>query len=643
MRGLTLTLALGLTAAACGGDEGTTQDTAEATDTVADADADAGPVACLDRDPLRRPLFGDLHVHTALSLDANLQGTRLRPADAYRFAKGEEVGLPPYDAAGQAQRTLRLERPLDFAAVTDHAEFLGTVSACSTPGSGPYDSAECEMIREDPDIAFTAVNVYLAFEGEDVRYPDLCGDDGADCGPAGEGAWAEIREAAAAAQDASEDCVFTSFVGYEWSGNPRTSNLHRNVIFADERVPDWPVGYFDEPLPEGLWRSLRETCLDAATGCDALAIPHNSNLSTGRMFSGVDGAGQAIDAAFAEEQARIEPLVEITQHKGASECWPGSPVSDEACGFERLPYNSLGGANLDASGEPKARDFVRDALIAGLGYADSLGVNPWAFGVIGSTDTHLGTPGAVSEVDYPGHAGAGVGARDEVPPGLTDAVAFNPGGLMGVWAEENSRAAIFAAMKRKETWGTSGPRMIVRFFGGWDYPAGLCDALDRVAQGYAGGVPMGGTLAAPPDGATGPSFTVAAMADAAEGAARLAKIQIVKGWREGDQPRVAVYDVATSATEGTVDPDTCETSGGGSGELCAVWTDPAWEAGQRAFYYVRVLQDPTCRWSTLQCHAHGVDCDVPATIGEGLEGCCDDRFERVVQERAWSSPIWYSP
>ncbi|TNF35678.1 MAG: DUF3604 domain-containing protein [Deltaproteobacteria bacterium] len=629
-----LLLALG-----CGGDEASE---ADAADTAQDtADGDVAAVVCADRDPLRRALFGDLHVHTALSLDANLEGTRLRPLDAYRFAKGEEVGLPPYDAAGVAGRTLRLARPLDFAAVTDHAEFLGTVSACATPGSPPYDDAQCELIRDDPDTAFVAVNVYLAFEGEDVRYPELCGDDG--CRAAGEGAWEEIRAAAEAAQDPSEACTFTSFVGYEWSANPRTSNMHRNVIFADDRVPAWPTGYFDEPLPEGLWRALREGCLEAGTGCDALAIPHNSNLSTGRMFSGFDGAGRPIDAAYAEEQARIEPLVEITQHKGASECWPGSPVSDEACGFERLPYNTLGGANLDVAAEPTAQDFVRDALVAGLGYADALGVNPWAFGVIGSTDTHLGTPGAVAEAGYPGHAGAGTAARDGLPPGLTDAVAFNPGGLMGVWAEENSRAAIFEAMKRKETWGTSGPRIQVRFFGGWDLPADLCDGFTLVETGYAQGVPMGGTLAAAPAAASAPSFAVAAVADPAGDAARLDRVQIVKGWREGDTPKVAVYDVATTPTPGTVDEDTCATSGGGSGELCAVWTDPAWEAGQRAFYYVRVLQTPTCRWSTLQCNAHGVDCDVPATIGEGLEGCCDDRFERVVRERAWSSPIWYAP
>ena len=242
---------------------------------------------------------------------------------------------------------------------------------------------------------------------------------------------------------------------------------------------------------------------------------------------------------------------------------------------------------------------------------------------------------------------AGRSARDGVPPGLVDAVAFNPGGLAGVWAEENSRAAIFAALKRKETWGTSGPRIVVRFFGGWDYPGDLCTASDLVAQGYAGGVPMGGTLAAPSDAVTPPRFVVSALRDPGapdEPGAPLQRVQIVKGWREGDAPQVAVYDVAGDPDNGaTVDTTTCQPSGPGAAALCAVWTDPAWDPAQRAFYYARVLENPTCRWSTLQCNAHGVDCGNPATIGEGLEGCCDARFERVVQERAWSSPIGYAP
>lgn len=632
------------TTLACGAAEAPTAD-GGADAVAADTDAASPDARCAAYDPLRRPLFGDLHVHTGLSLDANLEGTRLSPHDAYRFARGETVGLPPYDAAGEPGRTARLERPLDFAAVTDHAEFLGAVTACRTPGSPGYDHPQCVTFRDDPDYAFITINSYLALSEDDARYPELCGADATDCLAYGADAWRETQDAAHAAHDPTDACAFTAFVGYEWTANPGTANLHRNVIFAGADVPDRPIGYFDEPHAEGLWRALRAECLDADLDCDVVVIPHNSNLSTGRMFSGVDDEGRPFDVARAEEQARMEPLIEIMQHKGASECHPASPVADELCGFERMPFNSLATANLNVPAEPEPRDFVRDALGTGLAYYEALGVDPWAFGVIASTDTHLGVPGEVDEAAYPGHAGAGTSARDGVPPGLVDAVAFNPGGLAGVWAEENSREAIFAALKRKETWGTSGPRLVVRLFGGWSYPTDLCDAPDLVARGYADGVPMGGELATPAPAAAAPTFVVSAVRDpgtAGSPGTPLQRVQIIKLVRDGDATAVAVFDVAGDPDNGaTVDPTTCETSGPGADALCAVWTDPDFDPEAQALYYARVLENPTCRWSTWQCVAGGVDCARPETVTEGFEGCCDTRYERVVQERTWTSPIWY--
>jgi len=630
-------------ALACGGDD------APATDaTPPDGAGDVTPTgSCDDHQPLRNVYFGDLHVHTARSLDASLQGTRLGPFDAYRFARGEEVGIQPHDPSGAPLRSLRLERPLDFAAVTDHAEFLGAVSVCATPGQPGYDHPECERIRDDPDAAFMSVNGYLAFDESSARPPPLCGEAGADCVEPTRGVWAEMQDAAEAYYDRSAACAFTTFVAYEWSANPGTSNLHRNVIFASERVPDWPIGYFDEPHAEGLRAALRRDCLDAGTGCDVIVIPHNSNLSTGRMFDGLDRHGQPIDAAFAAEQAALEPLVEIMQHKGDSECAIGGPTSDELCGFEKLPYDTLAGAALDFPGAPLPRDHVRDALGLGLAFLERLGVNPYAFGFIASTDTHIGTPGLVEERGFPGHGGAGDAHRDALPPGLPDSIAFNPGGLAAVWAEENRRPAIFAALRRKETYGTSGPRIVLRFFGGWGYEAGLCAAADLTARGYAEGVPMGGELRPRPEGAGAPRFVLWALRDpgtAATPGTPLQRAQVIKGWREGGAFQVRVFDVAGDAdSDAGVDLVTCEPHGDGADELCAIWTDPDFDPSRPAYYYARVVENPTCRWSTHQCAAAGVDCERPETVSEGFEGCCDPRFERVIQERAWSSPIWYVP
>ena len=622
---------------------------------TADIEPDFEPPAdaCAHYDRDRQPFFGDLHVHTALSLDANLQGTRLMPADAYRFAQGEAIDIQPYNADGQGLRTVQLARPLDFVAVTDHAEFLGLISACQDPESVAYEARECVQFREDPDAAFVPLNALTAALQTSVRHPAACGDNGEDCEEHARGAWLAIQEAASQAQDHSDACSFTTFVGYEWSAGPAAENLHRNVIFRSDEVSPTATSYFDEPYPEGLWRALRETCLDADSGCDVLTIPHNSNISNGRMFNPLDENREPMSAEYAQDRHEMEPLIEVFQHKGDSECWTGTTVADELCGFEEMPYNSLATANLDLNVEQNPTDFIRDALGVGLQLSESLGVNPFEYGFIASTDTHIAAPGLVSETGFPGHGGAGQGHRDEVPVGLPDSVAFNPGGLAVVWAEENSRDAIFDALRRRETYGTSGPRITLRFFGGWDYPDTMCADPDLVRAGYSGGAPMGGVLPAPASDA--PTFVVSALADpgapsvgasAADPSTPLQRIQIVKGWMDGDEYRVEVFDVAGDVAAGTdpgVDLATCEPMDEGASSLCSTWTDPDFDVNQRAFYYARVIEIPTCRWTTHQCSRAGVDCDDPDTVTPDWRSCCDDRFEPTIQERAWSSPIWHQP
>lgn len=594
---------------------------------------------CVDSDPLRQPFFGDTHVHTTLSLDANLQGTRTTPDDAYRFAKGLPIGIQPYDAQGNPLRTVTIDRPLDWAVVSDHAEFLGTVSLCEDPTSSVYDDVNCQIMRNNPMSGFITLNALTALPPEEARYPDLCGDDAISCAEAGSRVWEELQDAAQTHYDRSESCTFTTFAGYEWTGNPGTQNLHRNVIFRNHVVPDEVVGYFDQPRVEGLWESLRTECLDVPT-CDVVSIPHNSNLSAGIMFTTLDDE-EPLDADAAATRAQLEPLVEIFQHKGDSECLPGSPVADELCGFEKVPYDTLAGANLDTDGMPQARDFVRDALGEGLRYQAALGVNPYAFGFVASSDTHISAAGLVDEGNYPGHGGAGQSNRDELPPGLPDLTPLNPGGLAVLWSEENSREGLFAAMKRREAYGTSGPRIVLRFFGGTDYPADLCERDDFASVGYAQGVPMGGDLKAL-DGA--PSFALAAQADVGTSEAPgtdLQRLQIVKGWLDAGTPRVEVFDVAGDPNNGaSVDLGTCEPQGTGSSELCSVWTDPDFDPTVPAFYYARAVENPTCRWHTRQCLAAGITCP---TDNEDWASCCDDRVETVVQERAWSSPVFYTP
>jgi hypothetical protein len=599
---------------------------------------------CAVSDPLRRPFFGDLHVHTAYSFDASTQGVRTRPDDAYRFATGEPIGIPPYDADGKALRTLRLRRPLDFVAVTDHAELFGEQTICNSPGQPGYGAMVCRVYRRWPRLAFFFMNARSTRDVQLGRYA-FCGPEAIRCLDAALTPWRDIQEAAEAHYDRSSACRFTTFVGYEWTASAGAKNLHRNVIFRTAAVPRLPASFFEAQTPEALWRALREGCMEGIPGCDALTIPHNSNLSGGLMFQAVGEDGAAVDGAWARTRQALEPLVEVMQHKGDSECIPGAGVTDEQCSFEKLSYDSFGGKFTWFMKEPPAgSNFVRDALKRGLALGRRLGANPFKYGIVASTDTHLGAAGFVDERSHPGHGGAGAPAAGGLPVGLPDDAEFNPGGLAVLWAEENSRDALFAAMRRREAYGTSGPRLVVRFFGGWDYPESLCAAPDLAARGYAGGVPMGTDL--PPRGAaTAPVFLLNALRDPDEEGAPLQRLQIVKGWLGPDgEPRERVWDVAGDERTGAaVDLRTCAASDVGAASLCSVWRDPEFDAAVPAFWYARVLQVPTCRWTQWTCNAHGVDCARPETIGEGLAPCCDPRVPRTIQERAWTSPIWYAP
>ena len=649
------------------------------------------PGRCADFDELRQVYWGDTHIHTELSFDANMQGTRTTQDDAYAFARGEAIPLQPYQQDGTATRMAQIDRPLDFVTLSDHAEFLGTITVCNDPEAMGYESRQCMDYRtaqefdatpEEVGRSFVEVNGFTAFPPELARYPELCGPDGVFCIDAGMDVWGEIVEKAEAAYDRSPSCEFTTFPGYEWSSGPASRNLHRNVMFKNGSVTDLPYSYFDEPYAEDLWARLKEECIDADSDCDVLAIPHNTNLSDGIYFENSMANGQPFTREYAELRLELEPVIEIYQHKGASECLPGESNSDELCGFEIIPFSTLATTNLNQVTPPNPNGFLRYAYGEGLKLEDSLGVNPFEYGITAATDTHISTPGFVAEDDFKGHGGAGQPNRFLPPPdGFPDIEYLSGGGLTAVWAEENARHAIFEAFRRKEVFGTSGPRIVVRMFGGWEYPEGLCDAADLAAQGYEGGVPMGGRLQdRTGDGA--PRFVVSAVQDPM--GAPLQRIQIIKGWIEGGEHEVRWYDVAGNPDNGaSVDLDTCMPQGSGASDLCTVWEDPDFDPSERAYYYARVIENPTCRWTTWQCSAaeydceqwdyeecvaaqtssgntalcdccdpsaglnvqwcEAVDCSDPENLSAADARCCVPRVETSIQERAWTSPIWYQP
>ncbi len=584
------------------------------------------PAAAQERAPERNAYFGETHIHTSWSVDAWLFGNRIAgPDQAYRYAQGQSIKHPMgYD--------IRIETPLDFMGVTDHAEYVGAAREANTPDSAFGKTPDGQgLILGNPDNSAEVERAFRFYAKMLTEQPT----------PA-------VREFSATvwkdnvriADEVNRPGSFTAFCAYEYTTQNDSRNLHRNIFFRDcARVPQQPFSAVDSWHPEDLWKWMDA---QRAAGNELLAISHNANLSDGWMYpTDVDSLGRPIDAAWAESRDRNERLVEIKQMKGQSETHPLLSPSDEFASYEVASYL------LDAPPDTGRVDrivgsYARQALKDGIAMRDTRGYNPYKLGMAGGSDSHNSASPYRQDNYFGGHAqqDGSVETRmaGHVFSGI-DVRLFNPGGLTGVWAEANTRAAIWDAMYRKETFGVSGPHIKVRLFGGWDYAADAANRPDWVGIGYARGVPMGGDL--PPAKSKAPTFMVWAVKDPTSG--NLDRIQIVKGWTRNGQSFEKVFDVAWAGErkpdkwtsrvppiQSTVDIDAgTYTNTVGAAELKAVWTDPTFDSALHAFYYARVLEIPTPRWTTIQAHQLGIapPDGVPATV----------------QERAWSSPIWYTP
>jgi hypothetical protein len=604
----------------------------------------------------RKAYFGDLHVHTTYSFDAFAFGTLATPYDAYRYARGEAIKHP-------AGFDVKLRTPLDFYAVTDHAMFLGAVSAAADTNTEMSKLAYVEGLHnlnapENLNLGSLAqrVQAFGTFLPQTLMGMFDGSIDSDMVNQVARDAWSDTIKAA---EQFNKPGEFTTFVAYEYtSSTDDRGNLHRNVVYRGaDKLPSMPFSRFHSQNPEGLWDWMDRL---RAQGIESLAIPHNSNGSNGHMFKLVDWAGKPIDDAYAEQRMRNEPLIELTQIKGTSETHPMLSATDEWADFEIMPYRIATMLYSEPHGS-----YAREALLNGLAFEDRNIANPYKFGFIGASDTHTGATSDdesnyFSKVGLLDSNGALRGAvplskdqADMVRQAGRTAVkeidgsdymqgayeTWGASGLTGVWAEDNTRDAIYDAFRRKETFVTSGPRIRVRLFGGHDFDQALLDAPDMLTQVYAKGVSMGSDLLS--KGNSAPTFIAVAMRDV--NSAALQRLQIVKGWTVNGEAHEMVYDVACS-DGGTVDPVThrCPDNGAsvnltncaitpdkGDAELRTVWTDPDFDSGVRAFYYVRVLENPTCRWSTWDAiRAH-----VPPRKD----------LKSTIQERAWSSPIWLVP
>lgn len=594
-------------------------------------------------------LFGDLHVHTSYSFDAAAISTGATPQDAQRYARGEAIPFFPINEQGIPIGTAKIDRPLDFLAVTDHGEFLGERALCQSKASPKHDTSFCQNYRANQRQGMIMLGAVITSEIPE-RVKELCGEDGAMCLEYARSPWQDIQDAA---NNANEPCKFTSFIAYEYTGTPGTSNYHRNVIFKNDKVPALPVSYIDAPIDSKLWSGLDTVC-KIEGGCDYLTIPHNTNLANGRMAPYMQ-LEDTLDAkrSYAETRLRREPIMEIFQHKGGSECVNGLSTifgaPDELCNMEAVRRmgekkayttsniqdgnlsvgqavavttecepGTTGNNGMLGAGCIHPTDFQRSALIVGLKEEQTIGLNPIKLGIIAATDTHAATPGAVQESAWTGAVTGESTPIKRLQPGLlTSGIDGNPGGLAGVWARENTRDAIFNAMVRREVFGTSGPRIKARFFASWSIDENLCSNKDLVKIAYAEGVPMGGDLV-PSSAGHKPRFLAYAFRDPM--GQKLEALHLIKGWVD-----------AEGKLHNKVIPIVVSDSGANS--LCTVYTDNTFDPTQSAYYYLRAVEPATSRWHTYDC-ARIPDADRP-------EVCSNGAYPETIREMAWTSPIWY--
>jgi hypothetical protein len=600
----------------------------------------------------RRAFFGDLHLHTAMSFDAWSFGTKTTPEEAYKFARGETVMIQ----ASQINREETESRegmipakrawPLDFLAVTDHSEFMGVANQFDDPNNPLAKSPLAAVVAKDPHQVFVMV-AHQIEKTAGAPVADLNAEK------AMSDTWARQMKAA---NDHYIPGKFTTFVAYEWTSAPDGKNLHRNVIFNADHAPQ-PFTSGQSSRPEDLWTFLEKV---RAGGIDVIAIPHNADASDGLMYDWNDSDGRPISEAYAQRRLTNEPLTEIAQNKGVSDTVPQISPNDEFANFELYDH-------LISRPSVKSRpdgSYIRQALGRGLVLLNRAGANPYKYGLVGGTDIHNG----LSSTDENGVGGSfgvtpsflptGDAAKRMLqiipmaarldsdadaagkPHGNQKTLEVGTGGVTGVWAEENTRNSIYGALKRKETFATTGTRIRVRMFGSWNYPAALMTRPDWVKTAYAAGVPMGSDLPARA-GSKGPTFLLQAMKD--PDGANLDRVQVIKMWQEGDGYKERIFNVALSGGRhedpktGKAPPvgDSVDLTTGkyantiGAPVLTTEWTDPTFDASRPAVYYARVLEIPTPRWSThLAIVNHlPIPTAVPATI----------------QERAWSSPIWFTP
>jgi len=604
-----------------------------------DSDAEYSPY--IQEDFPNQVLFGDTHLHTAYSADAGLVGAMTTPDDAYRFAKGQIV------TSSNGIRA-RLRRPLDFLVVADHAENLGLKIAMGEDSpilkASEWGRGLLETFGDGGDEGQAKAYLYWAQAFSFSDKGDPLAGTGMD-----RNMWERMT---AAAEQHNEPGAFTALIGYEWTSGPSGNNLHRNVIFrdgkdkADQVVP---FSSYDSEDPEDLWAWMGR--YEASTGGKLLAIPHNGNLSNGLMFDDVTMSGDPLDADYAVRRMNWEPVYEITQIKGDGEAHPMLSPNDEFADYGTWDKGSFGPERKTPEMLP--REYAREAFKRGLVYEASLGVNPFKFGVIGSTDAHTGLAtteegnffgkvALVEPTDDPVRFEEAITGR-MTPDDPTDDMVHAQGlasGLAAVWARENTREAIWDALKRKEVFATTGTRIRVRVFAGPNFEKDDLVRSDFAAYGYANGVPMGGDLAGLAAGES-PSLLIRALRD--PDGANLDRLQVIKGWVDADgETRERVYDVVCSDERAIVE-NRCDRDVGstvdienarytnaiGQAILAAWWRDPDFDPSQRAFYYVRVIEIPTPNWTTYDAAFFGI---------ERPEG-----VEPEQQERAYTSPIWYTP